>query len=58
MAIEDTPKIKMSHSSYPRGVDRFVKGSNVISQMGAMFFLFSPMLGFSIFLNEIVREKE
>eukprot|EP00347_Sterkiella_histriomuscorum_P002432 403368176 len=56
--IEETPKIKMSHSSYPRGADRFVKNSNVVSQMGAYFFMFSPLLGFSIFLNEIVREKE
>lgn len=28
---EDTPKITVSHSSYPRGPDRFVKNSNVVS---------------------------
>lgn len=56
--LEDHPRIELSHSSYPKSADRFVKGSNVVSEMGAYFFLFSPLLGFSILLNEIAREKE
>lgn len=56
--VEQSPKIELSHSSYPRGADRFVKNSNVVAQMGAYFFIFSPLLSFCIFLNEIVREKE
>lgn len=54
----EIPRIEMSHSSYPQVVDRFVKGTNMVSQIGAYFFVLGPLLGFTILLNELVREKE
>lgn len=54
----EIPRIDMSHSSYPIVTDRFVKGTNLVSQIGAYFFVLGPLLGFTIMLNEVVREKE
>jgi hypothetical protein len=35
-----------------------VSGINLVSQVGNYFFVLTPLLTFTIFLNEIVREKE
>lgn len=58
MKENDIPHIEMSHSSYPIIGDRLIKDVNLISQLGAYFFVLGPLLSFTIFLNEVVREKE
>lgn len=48
----------MSHSTYPIIADRLIMDVNLISQLGGYFFVLGPLLSFTIFLNEVVREKE
>lgn len=38
--------------------DRLNQDSNIVSQLGGYFFVLGPLLGFTIIVNEIVREKE
>ena len=35
-----------------------IQGMNVIASTGSYFFILTPLLTFTIFLNELVREKE
>jgi len=58
MPYSDIPRIEMTHSSYPIVADRLIKDTNLVSQLGAYFFVLGPLLSFTIILNEIVREKE
>jgi hypothetical protein len=58
MNEEDIPRIEMSHSTYPILADRIIKDMNLVSQLGGYFFVLGPLLSFTIFLNEVVREKE
>lgn len=58
MADDDIPHIDLTHSSYPMLTDRFMRDANIVSQIGSYFFVLSPLLSFTIVLNEIIREKE
>jgi hypothetical protein len=54
----DAPRIEMTQSTYPIMADRLQKDSNIVAQLGGYFFVLGPLLGFTILVNEIVREKE
>jgi hypothetical protein len=58
MKESDIPHIEMTHSTMPIIADRLIKDVNLISQLGGYFFVLGPLLSFTIFLNEVVREKE
>ena len=58
MDAADIPKIEMSHSSYPIIANRIIQDMNLVAQLGGYFFVLGPLLSFTIFLNEVVREKE
>jgi hypothetical protein len=58
MKESEIPHIEMSHASYPIIADRMIKDVNLIAQLGGYFFVLGPLLSFTIFLNEVVREKE
>jgi len=55
---EDTPHLDVTHGIYPLVSARMIQGLNLVSQIGAYFFVLTPLLTFTILLNEIVREKE
>ncbi len=48
----------MTHGVYPIVSSRMIQGMNVIASTGSYFFILTPLLTFTIFLNELVREKE
>lgn len=58
LPVSDTPQIEMTHGIYPLVSSRMIKGLNLVSQVGAYFFILTPLLSFTVFLNELVREKE
>lgn len=58
MSPADIPQIEMTHGIYPLVSSRMIKGLNLVSQVGAYFFILTPLLTFTVFLNEVVREKE
>ena len=48
----------MTHMIYPLVSARMVNGLNLVAMIGAYFFVLTPLLSFTIMLNEVVREKE
>ena len=56
--MEETPQIEMTHGVYPIVSSRMIQGMNIIASTGSYFFILTPLLSFTIFLNEVVREKE
>lgn len=58
MQQNEIPKIETTWSIYPKPPDRFIKDTNIVSQVGSYFFCLGPLLTFSILLSEIAREKE
>jgi len=58
IAAEDHPSIELTHGIYPLVSSRMIMGLNLVSQVGAYFFILTPLLTFTVFLNELVREKE
>lgn len=58
ISTDQTPQIDMTHSFYPIVSSRIIQNMNLVAQVGAYFFILTPLLTFTVFLNEIVREKE
>lgn len=48
----------MTHGIYPLVSARMFNGLNLVAQIGAYFFVLTPLLSFTIIVNELVREKE
>lgn len=55
---EKAPEIELTHGIYPLVSARMINHLNLVAQVGAYFFVLTPLLTFTILLNEIVREKE
>jgi ABC-type multidrug transport system permease subunit len=58
MLASDIPQIEMTHGIYPLISSRMIKGINLVTGVGAYFFILTPLLTFTVILNELVREKE
>ena len=58
MAVDELPQIDLTHRTYPLVSARMINGLNLVSQIGVYFFILTPLLTFTIILNELVREKE
>lgn len=56
--LKTTPEIDMSHGIYPLVSSRMIQGLNLVSGVGSYFFVLTPLLTFTIFLGEVVRDKE
>ena len=50
--------IELITQSFPVPLIRFIKGIDVVSINGPLYFFIPPMLIFGLLMSEIVREKE
>ena len=58
MAADEIPRIEASESWYPTPPDRFVAKISLVSQIGAFYFVLTPLISFVIMFTELVKEKE
>lgn len=56
--LRPAPEITLSRSSYPVVAARVTSGVNLVTQIGSYFFVMTPLLVFTIILNDILKEKE
>jgi ABC-2 family transporter protein len=56
--MEEPPEISLTHGIYPLVSARMINNINLVAQVGAYFFILTPLLTFTVILAEIVQEKE
>jgi hypothetical protein len=44
-------------SQFPVGPNRYIDGYDIVTEMGAFYFLITPLFAFIFIQSEIVREK-
>jgi ABC-type multidrug transport system ATPase subunit len=53
-----TEQISVEIQSFPRPMDRYLNGFDIVSKVGVFYFYIPPMVTFVVILIELVREKE
>ncbi len=48
----------MTHSQFPVGPNRYIQNYDIVTQIGAFYFMITPLFAFLFIQSEIVREKE
>lgn len=54
----DKKPIKYSTSQYPVGPNRYIDDYDIVTQVGAFYYMITPLFAFLFIQSEIVREKE
>jgi hypothetical protein len=49
--------IYYSHTEYPIGENKYIDNYDIVTTIGAFYFLITPLFAFLFIQNEIVREK-
>ena len=55
---ETSQNFEAEYQGYPITVNRFLKGYDIVTDVGVFYFYIPPMVTFVVMLIEIVREKE
>jgi hypothetical protein len=50
-------EIYYSHTQFPIGENKYIDNYDIITTIGAFYFLITPLFAFMFIQNEIVREK-
>jgi hypothetical protein len=56
-ASEEQP-INLTMSQFPVGPNRYIRGYDIVTEVGAFYYLITPLFAFLFIQGEIVREKE
>ena len=48
----------MTHSQFPVGPNRYIQNYDIVTQIGAFYYMITPLFAFLFIQSEIVREKE
>ena len=48
----------MTHSQFPIGPNRYIKDYDIVTTIGAFYYMITPLFAFLFIQSEIVREKE
>ena len=51
-------EIHYSHTSFPIGENKYIDNYDIVTVIGAFYYLITPLFAFLFIQNEIVREKE
>lgn len=57
VSISDPPKMTMTHSQFPIGPNRYIKDYDIVTTIGAFYYMITPLFAFLFIQSEIVREK-
>jgi hypothetical protein len=49
--------IQYTTSQFPVGPNRYIDGYDIVTEVGAFYFLITPLFAFLFIQSEIVREK-
>lgn len=49
--------IQYTTSQFPVGKNRYIDGYDIVTDVGAFYFLITPLFAFLFIQSEIVREK-
>ena len=50
--------MNMTHSQFPIGPNRYIKDYDIVTTIGAFYYMITPLFAFLFIQSEIVREKE
>lgn len=48
----------ITHSQFPIGPNRYIKDYDIVTTIGAFYYMITPLFAFLFIQSEIVREKE
>lgn len=51
-------EIYYSHTQFPVGENKYIDNYDIVTTIGAFYYLITPLFAFLFIQNEIVREKE
>lgn len=51
-------QMNFTTSQFPVGKNRYIQGYDMVTEMGAFYFMITPLFAFLFIQGEIVREKE
>ncbi len=51
-------EIYYNHTQYPVGENKYIDNYDIVTTIGAFYYLITPLFAFLFIQNEIVREKE
>jgi hypothetical protein len=51
-------KINYTTSQFPVGPNRYIKNYDIVTEIGAFYYMITPLFAFLFIQSEIVREKE
>ena len=51
------PQMVMTHSQFPVGPNRYIQNYDIVTTIGAFYFMITPLFAFLFIQSEIVREK-
>lgn len=55
--VSDPTKMNMTHSQFPIGPNRYIKDYDIVTTIGAFYYMITPLFAFLFIQSEIVREK-
>jgi hypothetical protein len=55
--FSDESNINYKMSQFPVGPNRYISGYDIVTEVGAFYFLITPLFAFLFIQSEIVREK-
>lgn len=50
--------IEYNHTQFPIGENKYLDNYDIVTTIGAFYYLITPLFAFLFIQNEIVREKE
>ncbi len=54
-SIFEEPKIQITHSQFPIGPNRYIKDYDIVTTIGAFYYMITPLFAFLFIQSEIVR---
>ena len=51
-------EIYYKHTQYPVGENNYIENYDIVTTIGAFYYMITPLFAFLFIQNEIVREKE
>lgn len=51
-------EIEFRHAQFPVGENKYIDNYDIVTTIGAFYFMITPLFAFLFIQNEIVREKE